>query len=56
MACRPSSLFHLARRMGTSVEMIDERYGHLLPDADEYERGLLDAFDNNNAAAAAEKR
>jgi hypothetical protein len=27
------SLFHLARRMGTSVEMIDERYGHLLPDA-----------------------
>ena len=39
------SLFALARRMGTSVEMIDKTYGHLLPDAVEYERGLLDAFD-----------
>jgi integrase len=39
------SLFHLARRMGTSVEMIDKTYGHLLPDAVDYERGLLDAFD-----------
>jgi integrase len=39
------SLFALARRMGTSVEQIDETYGHLLPDAVEYERGLLDAFD-----------
>jgi integrase len=39
------SLFALARRMGTSVEQIDRTYGHLLPDAVEYERGLLDAFD-----------
>jgi hypothetical protein len=31
--------------MGTSVEMIDKTYGHLLPDAVDYERGLLDAFD-----------
>jgi hypothetical protein len=31
--------------MGTSVEMIDRTYGHLAPDAEEYERGLLDAFD-----------
>jgi len=38
-------LFALARRMGTSVEQIDRTYGHLLPDAVEYERGLLDAFD-----------
>jgi len=36
--------------MGTSVEMIDRTYGHLAPDAEEYERGLLDAFDNINAA------
>ena len=39
------SLFALARRMGTSVEQIDKTYGHLLPDAVDYERGLLDAFD-----------
>lgn len=39
------SLFALARRMGTSLEMIDRTYGHLAPDADEYELGLLDAFD-----------
>jgi hypothetical protein len=31
--------------MGTSVQQIDKTYGHLLPDAVEYERGLLDAFD-----------
>jgi hypothetical protein len=49
-------LFSLARRMGTSVEQIDNTYGHLLPDAVEYERGLLDAFDTRgNEAAAAEK-
>ena len=42
------SLFTLSRRMRTSVEMIDRTYGHLAPDAEEYERGLLDAFDSNN--------
>jgi hypothetical protein len=31
--------------MGTSIEQIDKTYGHLLPDAAEHERGLLDAFD-----------
>jgi integrase len=39
------SLFAIARRMGTSLEMIDKTYGHLAPDADDYELGLLDAFD-----------
>jgi integrase len=39
------SLFSLSRRMGTSVEMIDRTYGHLAPDAEECERGLLDAYD-----------
>jgi hypothetical protein len=42
------SLFTLARRMGTSVEQIDKTYGHLLPDAAEHERGLLDAFDTRD--------
>jgi integrase len=49
------SLFALARRMGTSVEQIDRTYGHLLPDAVEYELGLLDVFDareNREADAA----
>jgi hypothetical protein len=32
--------------MGTSVDQIDKTYGHLLPDAVEFERGLLDAFDS----------
>ena len=39
------ALIVLARRMETSVEMIDATYGHLAPDADEYELALLDAFD-----------
>ena len=38
-------LFYLARIMGTSVAQIDTMYGHLLPDSEEYLRGLLDAFD-----------
>jgi integrase len=48
------SLFALARRMGTSVEQIGKTYGHLLPDAVEYERGLLDAFDARQEREAAE--
>ena len=42
-------LFYLARIMGTSVAQIDATYGHLLPDSEEYLRGLLDDYD---AAAA----
>jgi integrase len=38
-------IFTLARRMGTSVKMIDRTYGHLVAGADTYERELLDAFD-----------
>jgi integrase len=38
-------LFYLARIMGTSVQMIDQTYGHLLPDSEEYLRGLLDSYD-----------
>jgi integrase len=45
------SLFALARRMGTSLGMIDRTYGHLAPDADEYELGLLDAFDTRISRA-----
>ena len=39
------SIFQLARRMGTSVAMIDATYGHLAADAGDYERALLDAWD-----------
>jgi hypothetical protein len=31
--------------MGTSVAMIDQTYGHLLPDSEEDLRGLLDDYD-----------
>ena len=44
------SLFSLARRMGTSVEMIDRHYGHLAPEAEDYERRLLDAYDAKTEA------
>ena len=39
------SLFYLARLMGSSVEQIDRTYGHMLPESEEYLRGLLDLFD-----------
>ena len=44
-------IFTLARRMGTSVKMIDRTYGHLVAGADAYERELLDAFDEAQAEA-----
>jgi len=47
-------LFTLSRRMGTSLEMIDRTYGHLAPDADEVELGLLNAYDLPLASAAEE--
>jgi len=47
------SLFYLARIMGTSVEQIDRTYGHLLPDSEEYLRGLLDDFDGAAKISAA---
>ena len=42
-------IFTLARRMGTSVKMIDRTYGHLVAGADVYERELLDAFDEGRS-------
>jgi hypothetical protein len=38
-------LFYLSRIMGTSVAQIDKTYGHLVPDSEEYLRGLLDTYD-----------
>jgi hypothetical protein len=35
-------LFYLSRIMGTSVEMIGATYGPLVPDSEDYLRGLLD--------------
>ena len=39
--------FALVRRMGTSVQMIDATYGHLISDSIEREAALLDDFDNS---------
>lgn len=39
------NIYTLARRMGTSVKMIDETYGHFARDAEDYERDLLDTYD-----------
>jgi hypothetical protein len=39
------SLLYLARLMGSSVAQIDKTYAHMLPDSEDYLRGLLDAFD-----------
>lgn len=49
-------LFTLSRRMGTSLAMIDQTYGHLAPDADERERVLLDTYDAATTAAGGEAR
>jgi hypothetical protein len=37
-------IFTVARRMGTSVKMIDATYGHWCRDAEDLDRGLLDAY------------
>jgi hypothetical protein len=50
------SLFTLSGRMGTSLAMIDATYGHLAPDAEELERGLLDAYDAAISRAAGTSR
>jgi integrase len=42
-------LFYLSRVMGTSIAQIDATYGHLVPDSEEYVRGLLDGFDATSA-------
>jgi integrase len=44
------SIFTLARRMGTSVLMIDRTYGHLARDAEEHDRRMLEAFDATDRA------
>ena len=44
-------LVYLSRIMGTSVAMIDKTYGHLVPDSEEYLRGLLDDYDAKEAVA-----
>jgi hypothetical protein len=43
------SIFTLARRMGTSVQMIDSTYGHLAQDGEDQDRTLLDAYDASDA-------
>jgi integrase len=45
-------LFYLARIMGTSVAQIDATYGHLLPESEDYLRGLLDAYDDVRGLSA----
>jgi integrase len=39
------SVFALSRRMGTSLALIDETYGHLAPEAERVELDLLGAYD-----------
>ena len=43
-------IFTLARRMGTSVLMIDRTYGYLAHDAEEHDRRMLEAFDATDRA------
>jgi len=38
-------VFYLARFMGTSLAQIDATYGHLVPDSEEYVRGLQNAHE-----------
>ncbi len=50
------SLYSLARRMATSVKMIDQTYGHLVAEAKTYERELLDAYDVRGAGRVSAER
>jgi integrase len=50
------SLFALSRHMGTSLEMIDQTYGHLAPDAEAAERALLNAYDARAEEGVASRR
>jgi integrase len=50
------NIYTLARRMGTSVQMIDATYGHFARDAEDYERDLLDGYDDALDAADETKR
>jgi len=43
------NIFTLARRMGTSLQMIDATYGHLAQDAEDQDRALLDVYDSQSA-------
>jgi integrase len=49
------SLFELSRFMGTSPQMLDRTYGHLLPDARDRARTALDSFITTAAEAAEEE-
>ena len=53
--CRRLAVRALAR-MGTSLAMIDQTYGHLAPDAEEQERLLLDAYDSRERTAEGGER
>jgi integrase len=44
-------LYDLCRYMGTSVQMIDQTYGHLRPRHAEHNRRLLDTYDLSEAAS-----
>jgi len=45
-------VFAPVKREGTSVEQIDKTYGHLLPDSEEYLRGLPDTYDTRGSGRA----
>jgi integrase len=49
------SLFYLSRVMGTSIAQLDQTYGHLVPDSDEYVRSLMDAGDERRVARASQR-
>jgi integrase len=40
--------FTVARRLGSSVEMIERTYGHVAHDSEEWELERLEAFDNES--------
>lgn len=50
------NIFTLARRMGTSSQMIERTYGHLAHDADDAERLALDAWDIGRGTTAPDHR
>ena len=43
-------LFYLSRIMGASVAEIDATYAHLVPDPEDYLRGVLDSYEGRRQA------
>ena len=55
-AARRWPCFPVQGKVPVTAHGFDRTYGHLAPDAEDYERGLLDAYDSREIAAEEKAR